>query len=115
MVQPVPFRYTKIHWRPKHGHLAKYRPTRYFSLVSQSEKVYRYDDLVARPAEWPTKEEDLKGNRPERAVRVFKDAWGNCLAVGFEWRSRRGQNRRDVVLTWNSRVRKLLKILWTGR
>ncbi len=113
MVQPVQFRYNENSLASQTiGHLGKVSSyAEYFSLVSQSEKVYRYDDLVGKAGLEMAYEEDLKGNRPERAVRVFKDAWGNLLGgPGFELEEQaEDRTRRDVVLTLDSRVQQVVE------
>ena len=56
-------------------------------------------------------EEDLKGNRPARAIRVFKDAKGKLLGgPGFELEEQApDKDRRDVVLTLDSRIQQLVE------
>lgn len=94
------------------GHLGKVSSyEEYFNLAAHSKKMYRYDDLVGKTGlEWMY-EEDLKGNRPERAVRVFKDVGGRLLGgPAFEVEDQVvDRGRRDVVLTLDNRVQQVVE------
>ncbi|MFX4263209.1 peptidoglycan D,D-transpeptidase FtsI family protein [Pelotomaculum propionicicum] len=113
MALPVQFRYGDNSLASQTlGHLGKVSSyAEYFNLVSHSEKIYRYDDLVGKTGLEMAYEEDLKGNRPEQAVRVFKDAQGKLLGgPGFELEEQaEDRARRDVVLTLDSRVQQVVE------
>ncbi|MDD4334139.1 MAG: penicillin-binding protein 2 [Desulfotomaculaceae bacterium] len=94
------------------GHLGKVSTyAEYADLAANSAKVYRYDDLVGKTGLEKVYEEDLKGNRPERAVRVFKDAKGKLLdGPGFEMEEQApDRDRRDVVLTLDVRIQQVVE------
>lgn len=111
MALPVQFRYGENSLASQTlGHLGKVSSyEEYFNLVSNSKKIYRYNDLVGKTGLEMTYEEDLKGNRPERAVRVFKDANGRLLgAPSFEVEEQtEDRGRRDVVLTLDARIQQI--------
>ena len=113
MALPVQFRYGENSLAAQTlGHLGKVTSyAEYFDLVTNSEKIYRYNDLVGKTGLEMVYEEDLKGNRPARAIRVFKDAKGKLLGgPGFELEEQApDKDRRDVVLTLDSRIQQLVE------
>ncbi|MDD2553173.1 MAG: penicillin-binding transpeptidase domain-containing protein [Desulfotomaculaceae bacterium] len=113
MALPVHFRYGENSLAAQTiGHLGKVSTyAEYFDLVTNTEKFYRYDDLVGKTGLEKVYEEDLKGNRPKRAVRVFKDAKGKLLGgPGFELEEQvSDRGRRDVVLTLDSSIQQVVE------
>lgn len=100
------------------GHLGKISSREEFlSLAGRGEKIYRYDDLVGKTGLEKYYEQDLKGSRPQRAVRVFTDAGGRLLG-GPEFRVEEQVNdrdRRDLVLTIDSRIQQVVEDIMDRR
>lgn len=113
MVLPVQFRYGERTLAPQIvGHLGKISSSEeYLNLSNRSKKNYRYDDMVGKAGLELIYEEDLKGSRSERAVRVFADARGRLLGnPGFEVEEQlKDKTRRDVILTLDSRIQQVVE------
>lgn len=119
MVFPVQFRYGE---RPLAsqtvGHLGRIASHEEFlSLGGRGKKIYRYDDMVGKTGLERVYEQDLKGSRPQRAVRVFTDAGGKLLGgPGFEVEERvKDKGRRDLVLTVDSSVQQIVEDIMDRR
>ncbi len=94
------------------GHLGKISSyTEYSQLAGCSKKNYHYGDLVGKTGLELIYEEDLKGNRPGQAVRVFKDAAGKLLgAPGFELEEQApDRDRCDLVLTLDAHIQRIVE------
>lgn len=113
MALPVHFRYGENYLASQTlGHLGKVSTYgEYLNLAANSKKIYRYNDLVGKTGLELAYEEDLKGNKPEQAVRVYKDANGKLLgSPGFEVEEQtEDRGRRDVVLTLDSRIQQIVE------
>lgn len=113
MVLPVQFRYGENNPAAQTlGHLGKVSTyTEYLELAGNSQKFYQYGDLVGKTGLEKVYEEDLKGNRPERAVRVYRDAKGKLFSgPGFELEEQvLDRDRRDVVLTLDARIQQVVE------
>ncbi len=111
MVLPVQFRYGERTLAPQTlGYLGRISSSEeYLNLTKSSRKTYRYDDMVGKTGLELFYEEELKGGRPERAVRVFADARGILLGgPGFEVEEHElDRGRRDLVLTLDARIQKV--------
>lgn len=112
-VLPVRFRYGD---RPLAaqvvGHLGQISSTEELSLLSgRSGKHYRFSDLVGKSGLEFFYEPELKGGRPERAVRVFYDAEGNLLkgSVFQVEEEVRDKTRNDLVLTIDNRIQEIVE------
>lgn len=113
MVLPVRFRYGE---RPlaAHvtGHLGKIASREEFlNLSGRGKKDYRYSDLIGKTGLEKFYEQNLKGARPQRAVRVFTDAGGRLLG-GPEFvveEHLQDKERCDLVLTLDSRVQQVVE------
>lgn len=119
MVLPVELRYGD---RPLAaqtvGHLGKiFSMEEFTSLSGQSSKLYRYYDLVGKTGLEKYYEEELKGRRPQRAVRVFADARGRLLGgPGFELEEMVADvGRCDLVLTIDSEIQKIVEEIMDRR
>ncbi len=113
MVLPVQFRFGE-RTLASHtvGHLGKISSREeYLDLIGQGKKVYHYSDLVGKTGLEKYYEQDLKGSRPQRAVRVFTDARGELLGgPGFEVEDQvEDKERRDLVLTIDSRIQQIVE------
>lgn len=113
MVLPVQGRYGQ---RPLAaqtvGHLGRFSSWEEFSARSrESKKTYRFNDLIGKTGLERYYEEDLKGLRPQRAVRVYADAGGRLLGgPAFELEeSLVDRARRDVVLTVDLRIQQIVE------
>ncbi|MDD4168667.1 MAG: penicillin-binding transpeptidase domain-containing protein [Desulfotomaculaceae bacterium] len=112
-VLPVSFRYGD---RPLAaqvvGHLGRISSKEELSLLSErSNKLYRFSDLVGKSGLEFFYETELKGGRPERAVRIFYDAEGNLLkgSVFQVEDDVRDKTRRDLVLTIDARIQSIVE------
>ncbi|OPY58771.1 MAG: Stage V sporulation protein D [Pelotomaculum sp. PtaU1.Bin035] len=94
------------------GHLGKISSWEELtSLGKGSDKVYHYGDMVGKAGLEAFYEPELKGGRPERAVRVFHDARGMLLngsAFQLDEDIRDG-NRQDLVLTIDARIQQAVE------
>ncbi|MCG9969085.1 penicillin-binding protein 2 [Pelotomaculum terephthalicicum JT] len=112
-VLPVNFRYGD---RPLAaqvtGHLGKITSREELStLSSESNKVYHYGDVVGKIGLESMYESELKGERPERSARVYRDAGGNILngsVLTVEEGGRDGR-RQDLVLTIDARIQQVVE------
>ncbi|MDD3654928.1 MAG: penicillin-binding transpeptidase domain-containing protein, partial [Desulfotomaculaceae bacterium] len=94
------------------GHLGKISSMDEFALLSGcSKKLYRYGDLVGKSGLEAFYEQELKGIRPERAVRVFYDAGGNLLngSVLSVEEDVKDSSRQDLVLTIDARIQSIVE------
>lgn len=119
MVLPVQFRYGEQPLAPQvTGHLGRITSREEFlSLSDRGKKIYHYDDLVGKTGLERYYELDLKGSRPQRAVRVFADAGGKLLGgPGFEVEEQvQDKERRDLVLTVDTRVQRVVEDIMDRR
>lgn len=118
-VLPVSFRYGD---RPLAaqvtGHLGKIASREELSILSiQGCKAYQYDDVVGKIGLEAMYESDLKGERPERAARVYHDAGGNILngSVITVEEGVRDSSRRDLVLTIDTRIQQVVENVMDNR
>ncbi len=120
MVLPVQLRYDERSLASHAiGHLGKISSREEFlSLVAAGgNKIYRYDDLIGKTGLEGYYEQDLKGSRSRRAVRVFTDARGSMLG-GPEFIIEDqvdDKDRRDLVLTIDSRVQQVVEDIMDRR
>lgn len=119
MVLPVQSRYGEQPLASQvTGHLGRITSREeYLSLGGRGKKIYHYDDLVGKTGLERYYELDLKGSRPQRAVRVFTDASGKLLGgPGFEVEERvQDKERRDLVLTVDTRIQRVVEDIMDRR
>lgn len=113
MALPVQYRYGE---RPlaSHvlGHLGKISSREEFlTLANNSNKIYRYSDVVGKTGLEKYYEKDLKGMRPQQAVRVYTDARGRLLGgPGFKLEEGVGdRERKDLVLTIDLHIQRVVE------
>ncbi len=113
MVLPVQCRYSE--WTlASHltGHLGKISSNEEFlALIKNSSKIYRYDDVVGKTGLEKYYEEDLKGLKPLRAVRVYTDAGGRLLGgPNFKFEEHAcDKERGDLILTIDLRIQRIVE------
>ncbi|NMA52538.1 MAG: penicillin-binding protein 2 [Peptococcaceae bacterium] len=94
------------------GHLGKISSWQEFSeLTAQTEKQYRFSDLVGKAGLEKYYEEVLKGSWPEKSVRVFADARGNLLG-GPDFvveQAAAGTDSKNLVLTIDIRIQEIVE------
>lgn len=118
-VLPVNFRYGDSPLAVQvTGHLGSIFSREELSALSaQSNKIYHYDDLVGKIGLEKMYDSALKGTRPLRAVRVYRDANGSFIN-GMELapaEEGRDSGRCDLVLTIDARVQQIVEDVLDSR
>jgi len=113
MALPVQYRYSERSLASHViGHLGKISSREEFlNLVNNSNKIYRYSDVVGKTGLEKYYEEDLKGMRPRQAVRVYTDARGRLLGgpnLELEERTE-DKERKDLILTMDLRIQRIVE------